>query len=69
MKYTVLRDLPQEIYFWLPRDVRAGEVVHSFHGVTYGCVSPSGQAVTFTDKEDEPFYEMPQDALRPIREE
>lgn len=47
---------------WLDFDYPAGAIVYAYSGATYGCVSPSGRAVTEKDGET-PFVELPRDAL------
>ena len=46
---------------WLARDMKAGEVVFPYRGCTYGCITPSGRAVSLNG--DMPFFELPEDAL------
>lgn len=47
---------------WLDRDLKAGETVWRYDGHTYGCVQPSGVAVTLKAAET-PFFEVPRDAI------
>lgn len=62
MKLTLKRDVLKSECPWLHRDFSAGEEVFSFSGVTYGCVSQHGRAVTLVDGEL-PFFELPRSAL------
>jgi hypothetical protein len=48
---------------WLDRDMLKGEVVWSYEGCTYGCVSSNGRAVSLIDGET-PFFELPRNALK-----
>jgi hypothetical protein len=50
---------------WLDRDVIEGELVVAFFGCTYGCISPNGIAVSRTGPLDNPFFELPRDAIAP----
>jgi len=50
---------------WLQRDILSGTLVRRFDGPTYGCISRSGIACSFTGHE--PFFELPRDALASSR--
>ena len=39
------------------KDLNIGDVVYSFSGCTYGCISPEGTAISFV-KNENPFYEV-----------
>lgn len=56
------RDVTVEECPWLDADLIAGTVVWSYDGYTYGCVRPSGIAVTAKAAET-PFFEVPEDAI------
>ena len=59
---TLARDVTKTECPWLDHDLKAGEVVHRYHGATYGCV---GAGIAVTEKKDEkPFFEIPSDALK-----
>jgi hypothetical protein len=60
----LIRDVTPEECDWLTRTHHKGERVYRFTGATYGCCTPSGLAC-FDGGEDDPFYELPLDALTP----
>ena len=62
MKYKLNRNVTIEECDWLKRDMEKGEIVFSFGGCTYGCVSPNGIACTEV-KNETPFFELPEDCL------
>jgi len=64
MKLYLTRDVTKEECYWLEEDIKAGTVVYEFHGHTYGCISPSGMAVTYSEEGDNPFFELPHDSLQ-----
>jgi|TARA_Y100000310_G_C20548630_1_gene746886 hypothetical protein len=47
---------------WLDGDLPEGKVVHRYDGVTYGCITESGVAVT-DEPNQTPFYEVPRDSV------
>lgn len=58
----LLRAVTKKECPWLDEDLKKGMEVYIYHGVTYGCVQPTGIAVT--KKPDEtPFFEVPRDAI------
>lgn len=61
MRYQLTRDVGMDECPWLGRDYAAGEVVFRYSGVTYGCISPSGEPVSLDG--EIPFFELPRDAL------
>ncbi|MEK6860497.1 MAG: hypothetical protein AABY07_00870 [Nanoarchaeota archaeon] len=69
MKYQLLRDITQEECFWTMENeiqfLQKGMIVHKYSGHTYGCVSPTGTAVTVI-KDTCPFIEVPTNALKPL---
>lgn len=69
MKYLVTRDVTPNECDWLKETIKQDTIIYRFYGATYGCISPSGVAVTFSSEGDNPFFEMPYDALKelPIR--
>jgi hypothetical protein len=56
------RDVTQQECPWLDRDLKTGEQVWTYEMFTYGCIQPSGVAVTFKVAET-PFFEVPRDAV------
>lgn len=63
MKKGVLsRNVTKQECSWLDNDLEKGKTVYAFKGYTYGCISPTGVAVS--DEPDKiPFYEIPKDAI------
>lgn len=45
--------------------VKAGDIVYAFYGVTYGCISDNGIAVTLVP-DKHPFFEVPKDAVEEV---
>lgn len=64
MKYRILFTLDDKDYPGIdePRIVK-NEIVYSFHGCTYGCISNEGQAVTRNADGSGPFFEVPKLAI------
>lgn len=50
---------------WLDKSLPKGLKVYPYYGATYGCVSPSGIAVTLVDDQT-PFFEIPRIKLLAI---
>lgn len=48
---------------WLDRNFKKGEVVYTYHGHVYGCISSDGSPFTLVDGQ-EPFFELPDDAVK-----
>jgi len=64
MDHGVLnRDVTLEECPWLPRELKQGDVVYSFIGCTYGCITPTGTAVSLTGPDESVFYELPSAAI------
>jgi len=65
--YRITRRLTVEDCRWFdPNEVfEVGDIVFGYHGPTYGCISPSGTAVSRI-KGITPFIEIPHDALELI---
>ncbi len=61
--YITTRRITQDECPWLPRDFEEGEVLHPFYGCTYGCIQPSGVAISEVPGQN-PFLEVPRDAVR-----
>jgi hypothetical protein len=63
------RPLPAQS--WWPEGLEAGlatgAIVHEFRGVTYGCVTSDGIAVSMVPGET-PFFELPRDAVEDVTE-
>lgn len=68
MKLVATRNITPNECHWLLKTIVKGSEVFEYRGYTYGCVSPSGIAVTIHDGKD-PFFELPTNALIPICEE
>ncbi len=70
MKYRIKRIVTKKECHWLDNDIQEGATVYKFDGNTYGCISSSGTAVTFSmvraDNIDNSFFEIPRDALELI---
>ena len=61
-KGQISRPVTKEECHWLKQDLAEGKIVFRFGGYTYGCIAPTGVAVS--DSPDEhPFYEVPEDAV------
>lgn len=61
-RLTLTRDVTRHECPWLDEDLKKGTPVWSYHGHTYGVVSPRGIAVTAKAAET-PFFELPSNAL------
>jgi hypothetical protein len=60
----VIVDVTQKECPWLGRTYKAGEVLWTFHGPTYGCIDEDrGIALSEKPGEWEEFFEFPWDAL------
>lgn len=57
------REVTREECPWLPRDLVEGEEVFRYYGYTYGCISPTGVAVSLDGQDVTPFLEVPRDAI------
>ena len=67
MKAILNRDVTVAECNWLHRNYKKNEVVYSYSGYTYGCISPKGKP--FTEVEGQtPFFELPYDAITFIEE-
>lgn len=64
VQLVVVRDVTPEECAWLRETVCAGEVVYRCGLPTYGCISPTGVAVTRSPGEY-PFFELPLDSVEP----
>lgn len=63
-KFTLARPVTRKECPWLGRDYEAGEQVFAWPGYTYGCVRPSGVAVS-AQYNMHPFFELPAEAVQP----
>jgi hypothetical protein len=59
--YVLTRDVTPDECEWLDRTFREGETVVQFTGATYGCITGDGVACSLNG--DNPFFELPLDAL------
>ena len=64
MNWILIRDVTQEECSWLNRTWKKGEIVYEYIGATYGCISPTGLAVTAV-RDQAPFVELPIKAIEP----
>ena len=62
-KLRMTRNVTQAECKWLDRDLKEGEVVFEYDGHTYGCVTPTGVAVTM-QRNKLPFFEVPGDSVK-----
>ena len=62
-KYKLNRKVTTTECDWLMRDFKKGEVVYSYSGATYGCISYLGTACTLDETGGGEFFELPNDAL------
>ena len=62
MEYIVNRDVTSDECEWLNETIKKNTILYHFHGHTYGCIG-EGIAVTFSEKGDNPFFEMPNNSL------
>ena len=65
-KYRVIRSVTYNECSWLERDFTEGEILYEYPGYTYGCISPSGIALTEDPDGGEPFFEFPYNAVEEI---
>jgi hypothetical protein len=62
MEYEVVRDVTTKECHWLDENIKQGATVYKFYGHTYGCIA-SGIAVTLSPDGDNPFFEIPRNAI------
>jgi hypothetical protein len=67
IEYRLKRAITHKNCPWLdPTDNFAkDEIVYSYDGVTYGCISDSGEAFT-REPGETPFFELPRNAVERI---
>lgn len=64
-KYEMTRTVTKEECSWLKNKILVGTIVYGFIGATYGCITDTGIACTFSADGSGEFFEVPQDAIRP----
>jgi hypothetical protein len=57
------RTLTTKECHWLPRDLPVGTTIYPYTKPTYGCISRTGEAVSLTGENQDPFIEVPADAI------
>ncbi len=65
--YMLNESVKSEDFHWNPPNLSGGQVVYEYTGYTYGCISPTGIAVTLVPDET-PFFELPRHLLTEIKE-
>lgn len=48
---------------WIITEIKKGEKVYEYIPNTYGCITPSGIAITFQKDGEGQFYEVPRDSV------
>lgn len=66
-RLRVTRTVTPDECDWLEASIDCGRVVYRYHGITYGCISDGGIAVTY-EPDKTPFFELPIDALKELLE-
>ena len=64
-KLILTRSISQAECPWLDEDLPAGTALWSYSGFDYGCLSPTGIAVS-ARKAETPFFEVPADAVKGV---
>ena len=64
-KFTIIRDVTKKECSWLENDILKGEIIYEFLGHTYNCIG-DGVACTHDPEGDNPFFEIPIDAIEKI---
>jgi hypothetical protein len=59
------RDITTAECPWLGNDIPAGTHLYRFTGITYGCISPEGTAVS-EENGVNPFFEIPDDSFQDV---
>lgn len=62
-KGCLIRSVTTQECDWLKIDLQKGLEVYKFDGCTYGCIGPSGVAVTLSSDGEFPFFEVPTDSV------
>jgi hypothetical protein len=65
MKLITTRDITNDECDWITETIPDGTEVYSFSGITYGCITDEGIAVTMVEDEY-PFFEVPSNAVKEI---
>ena len=65
MKYRLIRDLTNQEKDVADENLKKEDVVYSYPGCTYGCISPFGMAGTLVLGVT-PFFEVPMDAIEKV---
>ena len=65
-KCVITRDVSLDECDWLSAPLKAGDIVWTFYGVTYGCIGPGGTAMS-REPNTSPFFEVPNDAWEEIK--
>jgi hypothetical protein len=60
-KCIITRDLSSDECPWLMAPLKAGDIVWTYYGPTYGCMSPNGTAMS-KELDKTPAFEVPNDA-------
>lgn len=66
MKYRLIREVTTDECNWLGRCFLKNDIVYSYPGPTYECISDSGWAFT-EEKETLPFFELPLNSIEKIK--
>jgi hypothetical protein len=66
-RLRITRTVTSDECDWLSEDACEGEIVFVFKGATYGTIA-DGVVVSRAGPYDNPFFEMPLDALAPMDE-
>jgi len=61
-KLSTLREITQDECPWLDAAIPVGTTVYRYFNTTYGCIGPSGIAVSF-EHDRTPFFEVPLSAI------
>ena len=67
IEIQLTREVTRTECHWLTEDIPAGEIFWTFDGETYGCISPTGIAVS-RELDEYPFFEIPRTAIRRVYE-
>jgi len=63
VKYILIRDVTVNECSWLGQTYKKGDIVYSYGGATYGCISREGWAFTLIEDKT-PFFELPTNAVK-----
>lgn len=62
MKIVTTRDITVDECPWLGNNIPAGTHLYTYTGITYGCITPDGTAVS-EEKGITPFFEIPDNSF------